>query len=98
MNIDIKIPDEVLNHREFFYLLSNKPLSKCYEFTYNYVLQGRVKSKVRNIIVVKVDSDKDRKFTIKNGLMNDICEDDDIEIKYYKRTKAVISIKSINLQ
>jgi hypothetical protein len=61
-------------------------------------LQGCVKSKARNIIVVKVDSDKDRKFTIKNGLMNDISEDDDIEIKYYKRTKAVISIKSINLK
>jgi hypothetical protein len=61
-------------------------------------LQGCVKSKAQNIIVVKVDSDKDRKFTIKNGLMNDISEDDDIEIKYYKRTKAVISIKSINLK
>ncbi|GGH20088.1 hypothetical protein [Paenibacillus segetis] len=59
-------------------------------------LKGRLKSKVRNKIVVKVNSDVDRKFTVKNDLMNDISEDNDIEIQYYKRTKAVISIKSIN--
>lgn len=59
-------------------------------------LQGLVKSKVRNRVVITVESGIDRKFTIKNDRMKDIHEDDNIEVQYYKRTKAVISIKSIN--
>ncbi|WP_151737337.1 hypothetical protein [Paenibacillus tengchongensis] len=59
-------------------------------------LQGRVKSKVRNVVIVTVDSGKDRKFAFKTELMKDISEDHDVEIQYYRRTKGVISIKSIN--
>lgn len=62
----------------------------------NVTLRGRVKSKVRNIIVIIVDNGMDRKFTFKNDRMKDINVDDYIELQYFKRTKAVISVKNIH--
>ncbi|WP_166243167.1 hypothetical protein [Paenibacillus turpanensis] len=59
-------------------------------------LQGRVITKGKDIIVVRIEHGKDKKFRVKNDLINDLVEETDIEIQYYKRTKAVISIKKIN--
>jgi hypothetical protein len=59
-------------------------------------LQGRLKNKSGNKITIKSIVGNDMKFRINNDQIKDIRENKEIELEYYKRTKAVISIKIIN--
>ena len=64
-------------------------------------LRGHVKTKSGNKIIVNLQTGKDKKFRINNDQMTQmtsISEDEEIEVEYYRRTKAVIKIKNLNVK
>ncbi|MFC3750726.1 hypothetical protein [Paenibacillus sp. GCM10012306] len=59
------------------------------------IFQGQLVNRRGNIVIVKTSDGREMKFKITTDQMKEIQNDKDIEIRYYKRTKAVINITNV---
>ncbi|WP_433942811.1 hypothetical protein [Paenibacillus sp. SN-8-1] len=56
---------------------------------------GRLNSRKGNLIKISTINGERKKFRVNNNQMKNIDENIDIELHYYKRTKAVINIENV---